>query len=74
MQTAKTDQTGLILSIHWAHMPFCWFCHDAAQMAYYSPALKKWGYIGFALCFRDSVTFQMKIVCHFSHELFCLEG
>ena len=20
------------LSLRWAHMPFCWFCHDAAQM------------------------------------------
>ena len=21
------------LSLHWAHMPFCWFCHEAAQIA-----------------------------------------
>ena len=21
------------LSLRWAHMPFCWFCHEAAQMA-----------------------------------------
>ena len=20
------------LSLHWAHMPFCWFCHEAAHM------------------------------------------
>ena len=20
------------LSLRWAHMPFCWFCHDAAQL------------------------------------------
>ena len=20
------------LSLRWAHMPFCWFCHEAAQM------------------------------------------
>ena len=22
------------LSLRWAHMPFCWFCHDAAQFCY----------------------------------------
>ena len=21
------------LSLRWAHMPFCWFCHEVAQMA-----------------------------------------
>ena len=26
------DQTGQ--SLHWAHMPFCWFCHEAAQICY----------------------------------------
>ena len=20
------------LSLHWVHMPYCWFCRDAAQM------------------------------------------
>ena len=25
-----SDQTDL--SLRWAHMPFCWFCHEAAQM------------------------------------------
>ena len=31
-----SDQTGqmprLILSLRWAHMPFCWFCHEATQI------------------------------------------
>ena len=22
------------LSLRWAHMPFCWFCHDAAQILF----------------------------------------
>ena len=22
------------LSLHWVHMPFCWFCHDAAHLLY----------------------------------------
>ena len=22
------------LSLRWAHMPFCWFCHDAAHMSF----------------------------------------
>ena len=32
--TAKTDQTGQNprLIFRWAHMPFCWFCHAAAQI------------------------------------------
>ena len=35
MRTAKTDQTGDALSdpsLRWAHMPFCWFCHEVAQI------------------------------------------
>ena len=27
MRTARTNQT-----LHWDHMSFCWFCHEAAQM------------------------------------------
>ena len=31
-----SDQTGRMPqaepSLRWAHMPFCWFCHDVAQM------------------------------------------
>ena len=22
------------LSLRWAHMPFCWFCHEAAQLCF----------------------------------------
>ena len=22
------------LSLRWAHMPFCWFCHEAAHLQY----------------------------------------
>ena len=29
MRTAKTDQADL--SLRWAHMPFCRFCHEAAH-------------------------------------------
>ena len=36
-----SDQTGLMaqagLSLRWAHMPFCWFCHEAAQFITSSP-------------------------------------
>ena len=37
MRTAKTDLTDLAdvqadLSLRWARMPFCWFCHEAAPM------------------------------------------
>ena len=31
MRTAKT-LIWADLSLRWAHMPFCWFCHNAAQM------------------------------------------
>ena len=44
MRTAKTDQNGRMprliwvsahsdLSLRWAHMPFCWLCHEAVQIA-----------------------------------------
>ena len=29
---------------------------------YYSPALKKWGYIGFSMSFRDSMTAKLKCI------------
>ena len=28
-----SDPTGRMLSLRWAHMPFCWFCHEAAHIA-----------------------------------------
>ena len=38
----------------------CWAKISADRtlkyFSYYSPALKKWGYAGFAMSFRDSVT------------------
>ena len=28
-----SDQTGQAdLSLRWAHIPFCWFCHEAAHI------------------------------------------
>ena len=32
VDSEDSDQTGRMLSLHWAHMPFCWFCHEAAQI------------------------------------------
>ena len=32
MRTAKTDAQA-DLSLGWAHMPFCWFCHEAAHLS-----------------------------------------
>ena len=37
MHSEDSDQTGHpptagYLSLRWAHMPICWFCHDAAQI------------------------------------------
>ena len=31
-----SDQTGRMpdLSLRWVHMPFCWFCHEAAQITF----------------------------------------
>ena len=31
-------------------------------MIFYSPALKKWGYTGFAMSFCDSVTAKLKCI------------
>ena len=28
-QCENSDEADL--SLHWAHMPFCWFCHDATE-------------------------------------------
>ena len=27
-----SDQTGRMQRLHWAHMPFYWFCHEVAHM------------------------------------------
>ena len=32
MRKAKTLIRQADLSLRWAHMPFSWFCHEAAQM------------------------------------------
>ena len=34
------------LSLHWAHMPFCWFCHKAAQFLRFRPVpwVFKWAF------------------------------
>ena len=31
-ENEDSDQTGSLISLRWAHRPFRWFCHDAAQM------------------------------------------
>ena len=38
MDSEDSDKTGWMLmqadlSIRWAHMQFCWFCHKAAHLA-----------------------------------------
>ena len=41
MQTAKTDQTRWMLRLiclHLVHMPFCWFCHEAAHFVLHGEA------------------------------------
>ena len=30
----RTGKTLIRLSLRWAHMSFCLFCHDAAQIAF----------------------------------------
>ena len=30
MDSEDSDQTGR-MSLRWAHIPFCWFCHEAAH-------------------------------------------
>ena len=34
MRAVKTLDAQADLSLSWAHMPFRWFCHEAAQMYY----------------------------------------
>ena len=31
LQADSEDSDEADLSLHWAHMPFCWFCHDATE-------------------------------------------
>ena len=39
MRTAKNSSDWVDiqadLSLRWAHMPFCWFCHEAAHVSKY---------------------------------------
>ena len=35
-----SDRTGRmpkLICLRWAHMPFCWFCHEAAHLAISQP-------------------------------------
>ena len=47
------DQTGWKLSLQWVHMPFCWFCCAAAQIALWS----KWN------CYRIPVNPTSTTIC-----------
>ena len=50
------------LSLRCAHMPFCWFCHEAAQITEYEV---KYEYLSNALHHFDAMTTKQKraIVC-----------
>ena len=32
----RTADAQADLSLRWAHMPFCWFCHEAAHFSKYT--------------------------------------
>ena len=49
------------LSLRWAHMPFCWFCHDAAQMKdSYVWRKNKW--------LKNAAQKESYCICHFQLE------
>ena len=56
MRTAKTlirlADAQADLSLRWAHMPFCWFCHEAAQMLNRLPEKL------LTVCFRHKIEFS----------------
>ena len=74
----NSDQTGqmprLILSLHWAHMPFCWFCHEAAQILcnnnWENP---EWLFdVNRRLCLSWSPLQSIKMHFVFPYELICV--
>ena len=68
-----SDQTGRmprLICLRWAHMPFCWFRHDAAQMIVKTMPLNRVVFISlsctnrpvFGACF---MLCRQKVYCHF---------
>ena len=54
MRTSKTDQTGWMprlsdLSLRWAHLPFCWFCHVVAQILTVNNTNEP-GHVSYVIC------------------------
>ena len=41
------------LSLRWAHMPFCWFCYDAAHFAYKPVSLPNWLHMIWATAWQN---------------------
>ena len=57
------------LSLHWAHMPFCWFCHEAAQM-YCWNLLKCTAVTYGAFSILSSITIKLKLDGECTQEYF----
>ena len=57
------------LSLRWAHMPFCWFCHEAAQLYMYQALLSlslRWAHMPFCWFCHEAV--------HISSEFLASQG
>ena len=58
------------LSLRWAYMPFCWFCHDAAHLTFYCPVVEDG--------FRLSLIMQPRTNCfsffQFQLLIYCCTG
>ena len=57
------------LSLHWAHMPFCWFCHEVAQ--FFVPCHDK-----ISICHMGTTKVQISLHIHtawLAHLLFTVK-
>ena len=54
---AKAD-----LSLHWAHMPFCWFCHERAHFALFQAMSRQ-------ISLRRNYHVVLSVIKYFSHRL-----
>ena len=53
------------LSLRWAHMPLCWFCHDAAHLAFASgKVFLLFVFSFFKQCRLKNVTCFVKLMSH----------
>ena len=62
-----SDQTGRmprLIWVRWAHMPFCWFCHEAAHIPF-QLVNKEMFWVVTEIVNESNLVKRMKIMKHF---------